>query len=63
MISLKRTIALGAIAAIAVSVATPTLAKTSYRGGVGEYVYQPGDGRCSTDEGYGRRGACDGAAF
>ncbi len=64
-LTLKRTIALGALAAIAVSVATPSLAKTHYRAGAtqGEYIYHPGDGRCVTDEGYGRRTPCDTGAF
>jgi len=63
-LNLKRTIALGVVAAIAVSVATPLFAAT--HGGPatkGDYINAPVDGRCYTDEGYGRRSPCDAGGF
>jgi hypothetical protein len=61
-LNLTRVVALGIAATIALGAATPAFAKTHPRGGVpaGEYVYNPGDSRCFTDEGYGRRSSCDG---
>jgi len=62
---LTRAVALGIAAAIALSVATPSFAKTHPRGGIpgGDYnIYNPGDSRCFTDEGYGRHSSCDGGA-
>ena len=63
-LNLKRTIALGVAAAIALGVATPSFAKThGERTHKGDYIAAPVDGRCYTDEGYGRRSPCDAGAF
>jgi uncharacterized membrane protein len=60
-LNLKRTIVLGVVAAIAASVATPSFAATrSGPATKGDYINAPFDGRCYTDEGYGRRSPCDG---
>jgi hypothetical protein len=64
-LNLTRAVALGIAATIALSVATPSFGKTHPRGGApagGDYIYSPGDSRCYTDEGYGRRSSCDGGA-
>ena len=62
--NLTRVVALGVAAAIGLSVATPSFAKVYPYGGAkgGEYIYHPGDSRCYSDEGYGRRSSCDGGA-
>jgi hypothetical protein len=61
-LNLTRAVVLGIAGTIALGVATPAFGKTHPRGGVagGEYIYNPGDSRCYTDEGYGRRSSCDG---
>jgi hypothetical protein len=51
-----RTLALGVLAAMALSLATPAMAKLPARGG--QYIYDPVDSRCSTDDGYARRPPC-----
>jgi uncharacterized membrane protein len=63
-LNLMRAVALGVAATIALSVAAPSLAKTHPYGGAtgGGSLYNPGDTRCYSDEGYGRRSSCDGAA-
>jgi hypothetical protein len=63
-LNLMRAVALGVAAAITLSVAAPALAKTHPYGGAGGggSLYNPGDTRCYTDEGYGRRSSCDGGA-
>jgi len=53
---LTRTMALGVIAAMALSLVTPAVAKMPARGG--QYIYDPVDSRCSTDDGYARRPPC-----
>jgi hypothetical protein len=58
-LNLTRAVTLGIAATIALGVATPSFGKTHPRGG--DYnIYNPGDSRCYTDEGYGRRSSCDG---
>jgi uncharacterized membrane protein len=63
-LNLRRAGALGIAAAIALSVATPSFAITHPYGGAtgGGSLYNPGDTRCYSDEGYGRRSSCDGGA-
>jgi hypothetical protein len=57
-------VAFAIAAAIGLSVATPTFAKVYPYGGArgADYIYSPGDIRCYSDEGYGRRSSCDGAS-
>jgi len=52
--NLTRAIALGALATIALSLASPAAAKMQDP----EYVCDPPDGRRDTDDGYGRRVSC-----
>jgi hypothetical protein len=62
-LNLMRAVALGVGAATALSVATPSLAKTHPYGATGGgTLYNPVDTRCYSDEGYGRRSSCDGGA-